>query len=223
MPSDLPRPRAWGRDADINVLCTRSTRSPRSNRNRSNEPETCRQSSIAHTRSLPRPRAQRSSAAAPLAPDWTVCSPSCSPEVDETAAIVCDRLWVSAPSTIIGLRPPPLRPGWTPGGHGLLGAVPRSYQVTPKASSTGDERHSERQSGPAADSLKESQLAAGRGAFTSRRTSPTSRIETASLNGAASKTIALVTSRTIGERSGALLPLPRGGSGSSDPKPPRWR
>jgi hypothetical protein len=103
MPSDLPRPRAWRRDADINVLCTRSTRSPRSIRNRSNEPETCRQSSIAHTRSLPRPRAQRSSAAAPLAPDWTVCSPSCSPEVDETAAIVCDRLWVSAPSTIIDL------------------------------------------------------------------------------------------------------------------------
>jgi hypothetical protein len=48
-------------------------------------------------------------------------------------------------------------------------------------SPTGDERHSERQSGPAADSLNESQLAAGRGAFTVGRTSPTSRIETASL------------------------------------------
>ena len=57
MLSDLPRPRASRRDADINVLCTRSTRSPRSIRNRSNEPETCRQSSIAHTRSSPRPRA----------------------------------------------------------------------------------------------------------------------------------------------------------------------
>ena len=63
----------------INVLCTRSTRSPRSIRNRSNEPETCRQSSIAHTRSAPRPRAHASSAAEPLAPDWTVCSPSSSP------------------------------------------------------------------------------------------------------------------------------------------------
>jgi hypothetical protein len=40
-------------------------------------------------------------------------------------------------------------------------------------SPTGDERHSERWSGPTADSLNESQLAAGRGAFTSRRTSPT--------------------------------------------------
>ena len=38
--------------------CTRSTRSPRPIRNRSKEPETCRQSSIAQTRSLPRPRAQ---------------------------------------------------------------------------------------------------------------------------------------------------------------------
>jgi hypothetical protein len=50
-----------------------------------------------------------------------------------------------------------------------------------QTSPTGDERHSERWSGQAADSLKESQLAAGRGAFTSRRTSPTSPIETASL------------------------------------------
>src|SRR5215207_985052 len=37
-----------------------------------------------------------------------------------------------------------------------------------------------------ADSLKESQLAAGHGAFTSRRRSPTSQIESASLKGAAS-------------------------------------
>ena len=69
MLSDLPRPRASRRDADINLLCTRNTRSPRSIRNRSNEPETCRQSSSAHTRSAPRPRAQSSSAAEPFAPD----------------------------------------------------------------------------------------------------------------------------------------------------------
>jgi hypothetical protein len=36
-------------------------------------------------------------------------------------------------------------------------------------------------SGPTADSLKESQLAAGRGAFISHRTSPTTRIKTANL------------------------------------------
>lgn len=56
----------------------------------------------------------------------------------------------------------------------------KSRRISP----TGDERHSERWSGPTADSLKESQLAAGQGAFTSRRTSPTKRIETASLKGA---------------------------------------
>jgi hypothetical protein len=53
----------------------------------------------------------------------------------------------------------------------------KSRQTSP----TGDERHSESWSGPTADSLKQSQLAAGQGAFTSRRTSPTKRIETASL------------------------------------------
>ena len=39
----------------------------------------------------------------PLAPTWTVCSPSSSPVAAATAAIVCERLWVSAPSTIIDL------------------------------------------------------------------------------------------------------------------------
>jgi hypothetical protein len=42
----------------------------------------------------------------------------------------------------------------------LLGAAPRSYQVTPDIP-TGDERHNKRKSGHPADSLKESQLAAG--------------------------------------------------------------
>jgi hypothetical protein len=70
-------------------------------RNRSKDPETCRQSSIAQTRSPSRPRAQTSSAAKPLVPTWTVCSPTNSPVAAETAAIVCERLCVSAPSTII--------------------------------------------------------------------------------------------------------------------------
>ena len=58
------------------------------------------------------------------------CSPSSSPVAAATAAIVCERLCMSAPSTIM---PRPLSPRlkWTPGGHGLLGALPRSYQVTP--------------------------------------------------------------------------------------------
>ena len=89
------------RAAAINLVVTRKTRSPRPIRNRSKDPDTCRQSSIAQTRSAPRPRAQTSSAANPFAPTWTVCSPTSSPVVAETAAIVCERLWVSAPSTII--------------------------------------------------------------------------------------------------------------------------
>jgi len=57
----------------------------------------------AHTRSLSSLRAQTTNAAKPLAPTWTVCSPTTSPVAAETAATVCERLWVSAPSTIIDL------------------------------------------------------------------------------------------------------------------------
>jgi hypothetical protein len=105
MLSDLPRPRASRREDAINLLVTRRTRSPRSIRKRSSEPDTCRQSSIAQTRSAPRPRAQPSRAAEPFAPDCTVCSPSSSPVVAETAAIVWERLCASAPSTIISFVP----------------------------------------------------------------------------------------------------------------------
>jgi hypothetical protein len=109
MLSDFPRPRDPRRKTAVSLLGTRSTRSPRSTRNRSKAPETCRQSSSAHTRSPPRPRAHLNSAAAPLAPTWTVCSPSSSPVVADTAAIVCERLCASAPSTIMTLVPFHLR------------------------------------------------------------------------------------------------------------------
>ena len=64
---------------------TRTTRSPRASRNRSSAPDTCRQSSIAHTRSPPRPRAQtqqrvEATAAAPR----TVRSPSSRPVAAST-------------------------------------------------------------------------------------------------------------------------------------------
>jgi len=65
----------------------------------------------------------------------------------------------------------------------LLGALPRSYQVTPDIP-TGDERHSKRKSDRTVDSLKESQLAARSGPSPQRRTSPTTRIQTASLKAA---------------------------------------
>src|SRR3954449_11364974 len=72
----------------------------------------------------------------------------------------------------------------TTGGHGLLEALPRikSRQTSP----TGDERQNKTRSGPCpADSLNESQLAARSGPSPPRRTSPTSRITTASLDATA--------------------------------------
>src|SRR3954463_11693506 len=72
--------------------------------------------------------------------------------------------------------------GRTSGGHGLLEAVPRIYQVTPDLP---DRRRATKQKEvrpSPADSLNESQLAARSGPAPSRRTSPTSPIRTASLD-----------------------------------------
>jgi len=60
--------------------------------------------------------------------------------------------------------------------------MPRSYQVTPKHPRPATSDTAKGSQTEAADSLKESQLVAGRGAFSFRRTSPTSRIETAKRN-----------------------------------------
>jgi hypothetical protein len=70
----------------------------------------------------------------------------------------------------------------TPGGHGLLEAVPRIYQVTPDIP---DRRRAtkQKQVRPSpADSLNESQLAARSGPSPPGRTSPTKGIQTASLD-----------------------------------------
>src|SRR4051812_20680267 len=101
MRSDLPRSRPPRRASAISLVGTRRTRSPRAIRKRSKEPATCRQSSSAHTRSPPRPRAQTSRSAKPREPTGAVFSPDTSPVPAATAATVCERLWVSAPSTII--------------------------------------------------------------------------------------------------------------------------
>ena len=71
-----------------------------------------------------------------------------------------------------------------PGGHGLLegGATLLSSHAGP--SPTGDERHSESQSGHTADSVKASQLAAGRNL--SARPDVTGPIQTASVKAKAS-------------------------------------
>ena len=147
-------------------------------RNRSKAPETCRQSSSAHTRSCSKPRAHPSAAANPRSPTAMVLSPSSSPEVAPTAAIVCELLCMSAPSTIMAFVPSSrpeadARRTWLAGG----GATLLSSHAGP--SPTSDERHSESQSGPTADSVKASQLAASRSL--SSRPDVTAPIQTASV------------------------------------------
>src|SRR3954451_23921993 len=179
MASDLPRWRALLRDWAIRLVGTRSTRSPRLIKNRSKDPDTCRQSSSAQTRSSSSSRAHASSAPNPARPTWTVRSPSSSPVVALTPAIVCERLWVSAPSTIMTLvllcdcR-------WTAGGHGLLRALPRSYQGTPDIP---DRRRATKQKEvrPAGRQPQRESARRRSGPSSQRRTSPTPRITTASL------------------------------------------
>ena len=168
----------------ISRVGTRTTRSPRAIRNRSNEPETCRQSSSAQTRSPPRPRAQLSTAAKPRAPTWTVCSPSSSPVVAATAAIVCERLWVSAPSTIITLVPSTstevdARRTRLAGGAATLLS---SHAGHPRPATSDTAKGSQAPTGrqPERESARRRS-----GPSPRRRTSPTPRITTASLKAAA--------------------------------------
>ena len=131
MRSDLPRSRPPRRSPAINLVATLTTRSPRATRNRSKLPETCRQSSSAHTRSAPRPRAHASAWSKPRSPTRIVMSLSSSPLRAPTAAMVCERLCASAPSTIITWSPFTSTESGRPADNACLGAVPRSYQVTP--------------------------------------------------------------------------------------------
>ena len=105
MASDFPRSRAAPRSRTVSLGATRTTASPWASRKRSSAPETCRQSSIAHTRSPPWPRAQVSRASKQRRCAGTVRSASIRPLAASTAATVCDRLCVSAPITIIVFDP----------------------------------------------------------------------------------------------------------------------
>jgi hypothetical protein len=101
--SDLPRSRAERRAPAMCIGATRAIRSPRAIRNRSNAPETCRQSSIAQIRSASSVRAQRSSL--PNAPlrAGAVSSPRVAAVRLSIAPQVCVRLCVSVPITIMQL------------------------------------------------------------------------------------------------------------------------
>ena len=103
--SDLPRSRD---DRLAPAMCFGATRticSPRATRNRSNAPDTCRQSSIAHTRSGSSARAHRSSL--PNAPlrAGAVSSPRAAAVNASTAPQVCVFLCVSVPITIMQAVP----------------------------------------------------------------------------------------------------------------------
>ena len=101
----LPRSRITRRLSAVSRGATRTTRSPRPIKKRSKAPDTCRQSSSAQTRSAFKDRAHSSAAAKPREPTWIVLPATSSPVEPSSAAMVCERLCRSAPSTIIVLVP----------------------------------------------------------------------------------------------------------------------
>jgi len=126
----LPRVRSCRRVPALNFGATRAMRSPAPIKKRSSPPETCRQSSIAQTRSWPRPRAHYSSARKPgtragawsTSNNWLV--------VASTAAQQCVFLWTSVSMTIICGVLSFTDDERTADGQASIGAGPLSYQVT---------------------------------------------------------------------------------------------
>ena len=183
MRSDLPRSRPARRASSHQLRRDPDDPLAAGHQNRSNEPDTCRQSST------PRPARRRATAPSPAArgnpssPTWTVFSPRSSPVAAAIAATVCDPC-ACPPRTRSSARPPvSSTDSWTLGGHGLLEGAATLLSSHAEPSRTGDERHCERKSGPTGRQPEtESQLAAGPGPSPARRTSPTRRIRTASLD-----------------------------------------
>jgi hypothetical protein len=149
--------------------------SPLQIRNRSKDPDTCRQSSSAHTRSESSERAQSSSARKPSSPTRIVLSPFSSPVVAASAAIVCERLCMSAPSTIIRLvllftdQQLDARRTWLARGRCQAPIKSRRASRNRRRATL---RKEVRPTGRQPET--ESQLAAGPGRSPARRTSPTS-------------------------------------------------
>jgi hypothetical protein len=130
--SDLPRSRAERRAPAMCFGATRTIRSPRAIRKRSSAPDTCRQSSIAQTRSGSSARAQRSSLPKLPPRAGTVSSPRTAAVNASTAPQVCVFLWVSVPITIMRTVPSiDQLTKRTPADTSHSGLAPSSYQVTP--------------------------------------------------------------------------------------------
>ena len=129
--SDSPRCPAERRAPAISFGATRTTRSPLTSKNRSNDADTCRQSSSAHSRSSASERAQATSAPWPILPACTVRSPQQLAAERRRPRRRCE----SAYAGQLRLRSLPIPfPRWPLTRRqrtGLSGGVlPRSYQVT---------------------------------------------------------------------------------------------
>jgi hypothetical protein len=76
----------------------------------------------------------------PASPTWIVLSPSASPVLAAIAATVCDRLCMSAPSTIMAAVLLISTDSWTLGGQGLLegAATLLSSHAEPSRTATSD-------------------------------------------------------------------------------------
>jgi hypothetical protein len=125
--SDFPGSRTDRRELSVSPAATRITRSPLASSPRSRRPETCRQSSTAHTRSTSSSPANRSASRVPSSLAAIVSCPRTIPITASTATSACDRLCLprsrsSAPS--LRWRNPATKR--ISGGHTSVGAMPRS-------------------------------------------------------------------------------------------------
>ena len=151
---------------------TRTIRSPRATRKRSNAPDTCRQSSIAQTRSGSSARAQRKSLPKLPLRAGAVSSPRALAVSASTAPQVWVFLCVSVPITIMCTVPSiDELTKRTPADTSHSGPMPSSYQVTPVVPG-GDGRHNIRRSHQPVDRKSMSQPAAGPRTNRGGRTSP---------------------------------------------------
>ena len=128
--SDFPRSRTPRRASAINLRGSRTTVSPRSIKNRSSDPDTCRTSSITHTRSLSSLRRPLQQLTEPLTPrsdrslrDLHAERVDRDPGVRLLVRIDPDR---QHPVPSLHSNEPMKR---TPGGHFSVGAMPRSLSV----------------------------------------------------------------------------------------------
>ena len=146
--SDFPGCRAARLEDSVSPGATRTTRSPLETSPRSRRPDTCRQSSTAHTRSSSSSAANRNASSVPSSLAGIVSCPRAS-RLPHRARQACATACVCPPQSRSSA--PSLRWLWPTerisGGHTSVGAMPASYQVTP-AILGGGGRHGKSRSDP---------------------------------------------------------------------------